>query len=137
MLAMGIPKYNAACRGIVMRYSSEWERIVTRLGRWIDFKNDYKTMDIKFMESVWWVFKSIHEKEEGMVYRGFKVCEYTCSARANEVLTSLLQVMPYSTGCTTPLSNFEANLAYKEVDDPAGTYSTSKGNMECLLIQVL
>lgn len=49
----------------------EWERIVGRLGRWIDFKNDYKTMDVKFMESVWWVFKQIHEK--GMVYKGFKV----------------------------------------------------------------
>jgi len=98
VLELGIPKYNAACRGIVMRYSGEWERIVNRLGRWIDFKNDYKTMDASFMESVWWVFKQIHEK--GLVYKGYKV-------------------MPYSTGCTTPLSNFEANLAYKDVDDPA------------------
>eukprot|EP01114_Cavostelium_apophysatum_P008374 TRINITY_DN2080_c0_g1_i1.p1 TRINITY_DN2080_c0_g1~~TRINITY_DN2080_c0_g1_i1.p1 ORF type:complete len:1229 (-),score=422.42 TRINITY_DN2080_c0_g1_i1:80-3766(-) len=98
VLKMGIPKYNAACRAIVMRYSSEWERVVKRLGRWIDFKNDYKTLDLSFMESVWWVFKQIHEK--GLVYRGFKV-------------------MPYSTACTTPLSNFEANLAYKDVDDPA------------------
>lgn len=98
VLRMGIPKYNAACRSIVMRYSSEWEKIVNRLGRWIDFKNDYKTLDITFMESVWWVFKQLYSKD--MVYRGFKV-------------------MPYSTGCTTPLSNFEANLAYKDVDDPA------------------
>jgi isoleucyl-tRNA synthetase len=95
---MGIPKYNAACRNIVMRYSSEWERIVTRLGRWIDFRNDYKTLDPGFMESVWWVFKQLYEK--GLVYKGFKV-------------------MPYSTGCTTPLSNFEANLNYKDVSDPA------------------
>eukprot|EP01116_Phalansterium_solitarium_P017049 TRINITY_DN4111_c0_g1_i2.p1 TRINITY_DN4111_c0_g1~~TRINITY_DN4111_c0_g1_i2.p1 ORF type:complete len:1065 (+),score=428.48 TRINITY_DN4111_c0_g1_i2:171-3365(+) len=98
VLKMGIPKYNAACRAIVMRYSSEWETIVNRLGRWIDFKNDYKTLDLNFMESVWWVFKEMSKKD--MVYRGFKV-------------------MPYSTGCTTPLSNFEANLAYKDVDDPA------------------
>jgi isoleucyl-tRNA synthetase len=68
---MGIPAYNEACRGIVLKYSSEWERIVTRLGRWIDFQNDYKTMDVKFMESVWWVFKQIYDK--GYVYQGFKV----------------------------------------------------------------
>ena len=58
-----------------------------RLGRWIDFENDYKTLYPWFMESVWWVFKQLYNK--GLVYRGFKV-------------------MPYSTGCHTPLSNFEA-----------------------------
>eukprot|EP00117_Sycon_ciliatum_P023564 scpid24302/ scgid20002/ Isoleucine--tRNA ligase, cytoplasmic; Isoleucyl-tRNA synthetase len=98
ILAMGIDKYNAECRSIVMRYSSDWERIVNRLGRWIDFKNDYKTLYPEFMESIWWVFKQLYEK--GLVYRGFKV-------------------MPYSTGCHTPLSNFEANQNYKEVEDPA------------------
>lgn len=94
---MGIDKYNEACRSIVTRYVEEWEKVVTRTGRWIDFKNDYKTMDLKFMESVWWVFAKLYEK--GLVYRGFKV-------------------MPYSTGCRTPLSNFEANLNYKDVPDP-------------------
>ena len=59
-----------------------------RMGRWIDFENDYKTMDPNFMESVWWVFSELWRK--GLVYRSFKV-------------------MPYSTACTTPLSNFEAN----------------------------
>jgi len=54
---MTIAKYNEKCRSIVMRYSTEWQDIVTRLGRWIDFKNDYKTLDASFMESVWWVFK--------------------------------------------------------------------------------
>ncbi|KAL6072740.1 isoleucine--tRNA ligase [Balamuthia mandrillaris] len=98
VLAIGIEAYNKACRGIVMRYSSEWEKIVSRLGRWIDFKNDYKTLDPTFMESVWWVFKELYDRK--LVYRGFKV-------------------MPYSTACTTPLSNFEANMNYKEVDDPA------------------
>lgn len=53
------------------RYSQEWEKTVKRIGRWIDFKNDYKTLDITFMESVWWVFKQLFEK--GLVYRGFKV----------------------------------------------------------------
>ncbi len=95
---MGVAKYNAECRGIVQRYTKEWEKTVTRLGRWIDFENDYKTMDPNFMESVWWVFKTIFDK--GLVYRGYKV-------------------MPYSTACATPLSNFEAGLNYKDVSDPA------------------
>mmetsp|Transcript_4791 Transcript_4791/g.5537 ORF Transcript_4791/g.5537 Transcript_4791/m.5537 type:complete len:1169 (+) Transcript_4791:89-3595(+) len=98
VLEMGIEKYNAECRSIVTRYTKEWERTVTRMGRWIDFKNDYKTLDPSFMESVWWVFKQLYEKN--LVYQGFKV-------------------MPYSTGCTTPISNFEAGLNYKDVDDPA------------------
>lgn len=98
---MGIPKYNAECRAIVMRYSTEWESVVKRIGRWIDMKNNYKTMDISFMESVWWVFSQLYQKN--LVYRGYKV-------------------MPYSTGCTTPLSNFEANMMYKDVSDLAGTF---------------
>jgi isoleucyl-tRNA synthetase len=53
VLAMGIDKYNEECRSIVMRYSKEWEVTVKRLGRWIDFENDYKTLDPSFMESVW------------------------------------------------------------------------------------
>lgn len=98
VLEMGVDKYNAECRAIVTRYTAEWEKTITRLGRWIDFKNDYKTLDPEYMESVWWVFKTMFEK--GLVYRGFKV-------------------MPYSTYCGTPLSNFEAGLNYKDVDDPA------------------
>ncbi|XP_058082721.1 isoleucine--tRNA ligase, cytoplasmic isoform X1 [Magnolia sinica] len=98
VLAMGIGNYNEECRSIVTRYVEEWEKIVARTGRWIDFKNGYKTMDPWYMESLWWVFSKLYEK--GLVYRGFKV-------------------MPYSTGCKTPLSNFEAGLNYKEVDDPA------------------
>mmetsp|Transcript_39470 Transcript_39470/g.156722 ORF Transcript_39470/g.156722 Transcript_39470/m.156722 type:complete len:318 (-) Transcript_39470:2963-3916(-) len=100
VLKFGIGNYNKQCRQIVMRFAGEWERIVKRLGRWIDFENDYKTLSTSYMESVWWVFKQLYEK--GLVYRGFKV-------------------MPYSTGCTTPLSNFEANLNYKDVQDPAVT----------------
>ncbi|XP_071442401.1 isoleucine--tRNA ligase, cytoplasmic [Hetaerina americana] len=95
---MGIKKYNDECRKIVMRYSDEWEVVVGRLGRWIDFKNDYKTLYPWFMESVWWVFKELFNK--GLVYRGVKV-------------------MPYSTACNTPLSNFESGQNYKEVVDPA------------------
>eukprot|EP00794_Sanderia_malayensis_P007539 gene7540-8376_t len=98
VMKMGIDKYNEECRKIVMRYSAEWEFTIKRLGRWIDFENDYKTLYPWFMESVWWVFKQLFEKD--MVYRGFRV-------------------MPYSTKCNTPLSNFESNQNYKEVNDPA------------------
>ena len=98
VLEMGIDKYNTTCRSIVSRYTKEWETTVTRLGRWIDFENDYKTMDLPFMESVWWVFSQLWEKD--MVYQGFKV-------------------MPYSTGCSTVLSNSEASQNYKDVSDPA------------------
>eukprot|EP01035_Chromulina_nebulosa_P017859 gene17859-23472_t len=98
VLEMGVANYNSECRSIVQRYTAEWEETVTRLGRWIDFRNDYKTMDPSFMESVWWVFKTMFDK--GLVYRGYKV-------------------MPYSTACGTPLSNFEAGLNYKDVNDPA------------------
>ncbi|KAI3403026.2 ILS1 [Candida oxycetoniae] len=98
--AMGIDKYNAECRAIVMRYADEWRRSIKRLGRWIDMDNDYKTLYPEFMESVWWAFKQLFDKNA--VYRG-------------------LRVMPYSTGCTTPLSNFEAQQNYKEVNDPAIT----------------
>ncbi|KAB5589114.1 Isoleucyl-tRNA synthetase [Ceratobasidium theobromae] len=102
VMKLGIDKYNAECRAIVMRYASEWRATVERMGRWIDFDNDYKTLNIQFMESVWWAFSELFKK--GMVYRG-------------------LRVMPYSTGCTTPLSNFEAGLDYRDVNDPAITVS--------------
>ncbi|KAJ3498519.1 hypothetical protein NLG97_g1056 [Lecanicillium saksenae] len=95
---LGIGKYNEECRAIVMRYASEWRTTIERLGRWIDFDNDYKTMDPTFMETLWWVFKQLFEK--GSVYQGYRV-------------------MPYSTVLTTALSNFEANQNYQDVTDPA------------------
>ncbi|KAL4762636.1 isoleucine--tRNA ligase ILS1 [Aspergillus foveolatus] len=95
---LGIEKYNEECRAIVMRFASEWRETIERLGRWIDFDNDYKTMNTSFMESVWWVFKQLFDK--GLVYKGFRV-------------------MPYSTALNTPLSNFEAQQNYKDVQDPA------------------
>uniref|UniRef100_A0A2N9ESV9 isoleucine--tRNA ligase n=1 Tax=Fagus sylvatica TaxID=28930 RepID=A0A2N9ESV9_FAGSY len=97
VLKLGIDKYNEQCRSIVTRYVEEWEKIVWRTGRWIDFKAGYKTMDLSFMETVWWVFAQLFEK--GLVYKGFKV-------------------MPYSTGCKTPISNFEAGQEYRDVPDP-------------------
>jgi isoleucyl-tRNA synthetase len=96
-MEMGIDVYNEQCRSIVMRYQQEWEVIVSRMGRWIDFENSYKTMDAAFMESVWWLFKQLWDRD--LVYRGLKV-------------------MPYSIGCKTPLSNFEACENYKDLSDP-------------------
>lgn len=96
----GIGKFNEACRAGVLRYTKEWRRVIGRLGRFVDFDNDYKTMDLSFMESVWWAFSQLWEKE--LVYKGFRV-------------------MPYSVRLSTPLSNFEANLNYQDVQDPAVT----------------
>ena len=96
----GIDGYNKECRGIVQRYTAEWEKTVTRVGRWVDFENDYKTMDTSFMESVWWVFKQLWDKK--LVYQGTKV-------------------VPFSTALGTVLSNFEASSDYREVQDPAIT----------------
>ena len=68
----GIANFNEECRNIVLRYTEEWKAIVNRMGRWVDFKNTYRTMDMPFMESVWWVFKQLYEK--GLVYEGLKSC---------------------------------------------------------------
>lgn len=94
----GIANFNEECRKIVLRYTKEWERTVHRMGRWVGFDDVYRTMDKDFMESVWWVFSQVYGK--GLVYEGFKV-------------------MPFSAKLGTPLSNFEANLNYQEVDDPS------------------
>jgi isoleucyl-tRNA synthetase len=98
--AYGVKKYNDECRGIVDRYVNEWEKTIGRLGRWVDFQNDYKTMDLSFMESVWWVFKSIWDK--GLIYQGNKI-------------------VPYSPALQTALSNFEAGQNYQDIQDPAVT----------------
>ena len=97
---LGIKGYNDECRGIVQRFSAEWEKTITRIGRWVDFENDYKTMDPWFMESVWWVIKQLWEKE--LIYQGVKV-------------------VPFSTALGTVLSNFEASSNYQDVQDPAVT----------------
>ncbi|MDA8291299.1 MAG: isoleucine--tRNA ligase [Actinomycetota bacterium] len=98
----GIERFNDTCRTSVLRYAQAWERYVTRQGRWVDFDDDYKTMDATFMESVLWAFKTLHER--GLVYEGHKV-------------------LPYCWECETPLSNFETRQddAYRERVDPAVT----------------
>ncbi|MBT5483831.1 MAG: isoleucine--tRNA ligase [Gammaproteobacteria bacterium] len=97
---LGVKGYNDECRGIVQRYTKEWQKTITRIGRWVDFDNDYKTMDPSFMESVWWVMKQLWEKD--LIYRGVKV-------------------VPFSTALGTVLSNFEAGSNYQDVQDPAVT----------------
>ncbi|MGE3954889.1 MAG: isoleucine--tRNA ligase [Parachlamydiales bacterium] len=94
----GVARFNRECEKIVQRYVEEWRTRVGRMGRWVDWDKTYKTMDLPYMESVWWVFKQLFDKE--LVYEG-------------------LRVMPYSAKLGTPLSNFEANENYKEVDDPS------------------
>ena len=92
--------FNEKCRASVLKYAAEWEETVTRMGRWVDFKNDYKTMNPEFMESVWWVFRQLWDKE--LIYRGHQP----------------MHICPH---CVTPLSNFEVTLGYKDVTDPAVT----------------
>ncbi len=105
----GIGRFNESCRSIVLRYTAEWEKVVTRMGRWVDFRNGYRTMDRDFMESVWWVFRQLWDK--GLVYEGYKI-------------------LPYCPRCATPLSNFETNQGYKETTDPAITIRFKVRNEE-------
>jgi isoleucyl-tRNA synthetase len=98
--ARGVAEFNEQCRSMVLRYVSEWRDIVTRMGRWIDFDDDYKTMDPDFMESVWWVFKQLWDR--GRIYRAHRI-------------------VPYSYKLSTPLSNQEASANYQDVQDPAIT----------------
>jgi isoleucyl-tRNA synthetase len=98
----GIEKFNEFCRSSVLRYTSEWEQYVTRQARWVDFHNDYRTLDLTYMESVMWAFKTLWDK--GLVYEGFRV-------------------LPYSWALETPLSNTETRMddVYKQRQDPALT----------------
>ncbi len=97
---LGVKGYNDECRKIVQRYTAEWQKTINRIGRWVDFENDYKTMEPWYMESVWWVVKQLWEKD--LIYRGEKV-------------------VPFSTELGTVLSNFEAGSNYQDVQDPVVT----------------
>ena len=98
----GIEKFNAACQKSVMKYAGEWQNYVSRQGRWVDFENGYKTMDINYMESVIWAFKQLYDK--GLMYEDYRV-------------------VPYSWACQTPLSNFETKMdnAYRKKESKAVT----------------
>ena len=100
ILDYGVAEFNEACRGLVLRYTAEWEKVIRRVGRWVDWDNQYRTMDPEFMESVWWVFKSLWDKD--LIYEGYKS-------------------LAYCPRCATPLSNFEVNLGYQDTQDPSVT----------------
>ncbi|MBN9024371.1 MAG: isoleucine--tRNA ligase [Rhizobiales bacterium] len=102
ILKYGVARFNEHCRSSVQQFTADWEYYVTRSARWVDFKNDYKTMDLSFMESVMWAFKQLHDK--GLIYEGYRV-------------------VPYSWAAQTPLSNFETRLdnSYRMRQDPALT----------------
>jgi len=97
---MGVDKFNEACRASVLRYTSEWRKTITRMGRWVDFDRDYKTMNPEFMESIWWVAKSLWDKN--LIYEG----QY---------------ILPYCPRCSTVLSSHELAQGYKDKQDPAVT----------------
>jgi len=104
----GIANFNEACRASVLRYVDEWRATITRLGRWVDFDNDYKTMEPEYMETIWWVMKSLWDK--GLLYEGH-------------------YILPYCPRCATVLSNHELNLGgYKDVHDPAITVKFKVNN---------
>ncbi|MDE0269399.1 MAG: isoleucine--tRNA ligase [Acidimicrobiaceae bacterium] len=98
----GIDNFNQHCRQSVLQYTKHWQDTVTRQARWVDFDNDYKTMDLPYMESVMWAFAELHRK--GLIYEAYRV-------------------MPYSWRAETPLSNFEIRLddATRPKQDPAIT----------------
>ncbi|MCX8008863.1 MAG: isoleucine--tRNA ligase [Patescibacteria group bacterium] len=100
---LGIDTFNAACRAAILRFDREWEKVIRRIGRWVDFKNSYKTMDTSYMESVWWAFQTLWKK--GLVYEGKRV-------------------ILYCPRCATPLSNFEIAMdnSYKDLPGPSTTY---------------
>jgi isoleucyl-tRNA synthetase len=100
--AYGLDKFNDYCRTSVLRYTNEWQRYVTRQARWVDFENDYKTLDTPYMESVMWAFKTLWDK--GLIYEGFRV-------------------LAYCWRCETPLSNTETRMddVYRDRQDPALT----------------
>ncbi|MDQ3107043.1 MAG: isoleucine--tRNA ligase, partial [Actinomycetota bacterium] len=102
VLAMGIDKFNRACRRSVLQYTEAWQQYVTRQARWVDFEHEYKTLDLPYMESVMWAFKQLWDK--GLIYEGYKV-------------------LPYCWECETPLSNFETRQddSYRMRQDPAVT----------------
>lgn len=112
--AFGIEKFNDYCRTSVLRYTGEWERYVTRQARWVDFDNDYKTLDLPYMESVMWAFKTLHDK--GLIYEGFRV-------------------LAYCWRCETPLSNTETRMddVYRDRQDPALTVRFALESGENLL----
>ena len=98
---LGIDQFNESCRGIVQKFTNEWRSTVRRSGRWVDFDNEYRTMDLSYMESIWWVVKQLWDK--GLLYQGY-------------------YILPYCPRCCTVLSNHDLALGgYRDIHDPALT----------------
>ncbi len=114
ILELGVAEFNAVCRSSVLEYTQEWETYVDRAARWVDFRNDYKTLDLSYMESVMWAFKTLFDK--GLIYEGFKV-------------------LPYCWRCETPLSNTETRMddVYRQRQDPALTVAFLLDNGDKIL----
>lgn len=114
----GIDKFNAHCKKSVLQYTAEWEEYVSRQGRWVDFHDDYKTMDIQYMESVIWAFKTLYDK--GLIYQSERV-------------------MPYSWACETPVSDFETKIdnSYREKASKSATIAFTISQPSAALISAL
>jgi isoleucyl-tRNA synthetase len=99
---IGIARFNEACRARVLEYADIWGKTIRRIGRWVEFKNSYKTMDLSYMESVWWAFKELWKKD--LIYEGRKV-------------------LLYCPRCETPISNFEVAMdnSYKDITEKSVT----------------
>ena len=102
ILDYGVDRFNESCRGLVLRYAEEWQRFIQRVGRWVDWSNQYRTMDPEFMESVWWVFKSLWDKE--LIYEGYKSLAYCprCSTPTHSSVGHSSSAPP--TMCSRPSS---------------------------------
>ncbi|MGL5826167.1 MAG: isoleucine--tRNA ligase [Nocardioides sp.] len=116
IIQIGIEAFNAKCRESVLKYTGEWEEYVTRQARWVDFENDYRTLNPDYMESVIWAFKELYDK--GLVYEGFRI-------------------LPYCWNDQTPLSNHELRMdddVYQNRQDPAVTVGLRLDTGEVALI---
>ena len=108
---IGIEKFNSACKEAVLEYADEWGKMVRRIGRWVEFENSYKTMENKYMESVWWAVKQIWDK--GLIYQGRRV-------------------LLYCPRCETPISNFEVAMdqSYRDLKEETITVKFKAKNPE-------
>lgn len=115
ILSYGVDKFNEKCRAMVLKYATEWKQTIKRMGRWVDMENDYKTMDPEFMESVWWVFQKLWERD--LIYKGHKP----------------MHICPR---CATTLSNFEVTQGYKDVKDLSATakFKLKESNQKKLVL---
>ena len=111
--ALGIAEFNAACRDSVFTYKQEWESLSERIGYWLDYTRPYATLDVDYVESVWWILKQLADRD--LLYRGYKS-------------------VPYCPRCGTGLSSHEVALGYRDIEDSSlhflGPWLTSEGELD-------